>query len=784
VSGKVSDPSGASVAGASIWLHARDGSAKRATITNEDGNFSFDSVPGGDYLLEVETRDFAQAALGPFTISPGTPRQVDVQLELARVRDQVTVTTSGTPLRIDEISKALDTVDLRQMERRGEYSIPEALRNIPGLRVQQQQGPGSLTTIQIRGLRTTDTAFLVDGFRLRDAADTQGSANPFLQDLLIVDTERVEILRGSGSSLYGTHALAGVVNIVTNSGGGESHGELKAEGGGLGFLRGLARFGGGAARNRLLYSGGFSHLNVVDGVDGNDAYRNSSAQGSLSYRSTPSTSLGGRIFTSGAFLQPNDSPSVPAVLTPNLPSSGPIRGVALPREQQRLAEAGKPFAAGTATFMPDADDPDYQRSSSFFAGLLTFSQQLSPSASYRLAYQGVKTRRDFFDGPGGISFEPEFNNASRFDGRIDVLEARTEVTAGSHLFSLGYEFERESYDSPSSDDNPDTSQSVDTRAGIRQRSHSLFAQDQMRLLQGKLQLSLSGRLQTFDLSNPEFTGGPSPYAGAPFEKPPAAYTGDVAVSYFASKTGTKWRAHLGNAYRSAALFERFGSSFFFGSFSAFGDPRLRPERSVGLDTGIDQYLFRDRLRLSATYFYTYLQETIFFDFSGVIEPSTDPFGRFGGYRNIRGGLARGAELSVTASPARSLDLTAAYTYTNSDQRISPGVLGGFSPAYGISNHMFSLTALQRIGRRVDLAFDLFAASQYDTPFFLASGSSRVFRIGGPVKADVVGSYTIPVSDSKSVKLYGKIENVFDRAYFEDGFRSPGVWGAAGLTFHF
>jgi outer membrane receptor protein involved in Fe transport len=158
------------------------------------------------------------------------------------------------------------------MERRGEYSIPEALRNIAGLRVQQQQGPGSLTTIQIRGLRSTDTSVLVDGFRLRDASDTQGSANPFLQDLLIVDTDRVEVLRGSGSSLYGTHALGGVVNIVTDAGGGKPHGELSAEGGGLGFLRGLARFGGGAAQNRLLYSGGFSHLNVVNGVDDEGAF--------------------------------------------------------------------------------------------------------------------------------------------------------------------------------------------------------------------------------------------------------------------------------------------------------------------------------------------------------------------------------------------------------------------------------------------------------------------------------------------------------------------------------
>ncbi len=58
----------------------------------------------------------------------------------------------------------------------------------------------------------------------------------------------------------------------------------------------------------------------------------------------------------------------------------------------------------------------------------------------------------------------------------------------------------------------------------------------------------------------------------------------------------------------------------------------KPDRSIAFDAGIDQTLYRNRLRVSATYFYTELQQVIIFDFSGLIDPATDPFGRFGGYR--------------------------------------------------------------------------------------------------------------------------------------------------------
>jgi iron complex outermembrane receptor protein len=249
-------------------------------------------------------------------------------------------------------------------------------------------------------------------------------------------------------------------------------------------------------------------------------------------------------------------------------------------------------------------------------------------------------------------------------------------------------------------------------------------------------------------------------------------------------SGTKLRAHAGNGYRAPSLFERFGTFFssFFG-YSVFGDPRLRPDRSFAVDAGIDQTLFRNRLRASATYFYTRLQEVIIFDFSGAIDPVTDPFGRFGGYRNTNGGIARGAELSMTASPIRSLNISAGYTYTKSLQR-TPQVPGTLRSLV-IPDHQFSVVASQTIGRRLLLNFDFVASSDYIGAILDPSTfNNRGYRFPGYARADVGGSYTLPLDENRSLRFFAYVDNLFDREYFESGFRTSGRIGRAGATFSF
>ncbi len=737
LTGVITDATGAAVPNVRLTLTERATGVQRSTLSDNSGKYSYHHLADAEYLLEASAEGFGAAEPAPLIVTG--PLQRDIRLEPARLVSQVQVTATSTAQTVDEQSKALDIVDMAQIERRAEFSVAEALRTVPGLRVVQVGGPGSLVSVLTRGMRPTDTSFLVDGFRLRDAASPQGDASAFISDLLVSNVDRLEVLRGSGSSLYGTHATGGVVNMITDQGGGRLRGDLSTEGGGLGMFRGTARMSGGALQDRLRFSGGATHLNVPRGVDGDDRARNSTAHGFVQYQMGPKTFLSGRLLVADTFTGLNDSP----YLAPN----------------------GRDF-------VPAPNDPDSRRTAFSSTVLATLRHIFTPTASAQVSYSGVTTQRDNRDGPAGVRFEPQFNNSVKYDGRIDTLQARTDLSLGRyHQVTAGYEYEEESFDNLSVDP------ATNARLRIDQGSHAGFAQIQGRYFGGRLQLMGSARVQHFDLRRPEFSAG-ALYQNSALTTPPAARTGDASAAYMIASTGTKLRAHVGNGYRAPALYERFGASFYGGSFSGYGDPRLHPERLLAIDFGFDQYLASNKVRVSSTYFYTQVQEAIIFDFSGGISPASDPFGRFGGYRNTRGGLARGLEVTVEAAPVRSLSLQGSYTFTKSLDRVSQyGTSELRSPR--IAEHMFTATASQRIGRRFDVTFDMFAASSYLFPLYPAA-----YRFDGPVRGDVVAGWTKPLGERQSVRVFTRVENVFNRTFYEEGFPTPKAWAVAGVKWLF
>jgi vitamin B12 transporter len=757
VSGRVSDPSGAVLAGAQVVLFQNSGAQAAMVRSDESGSYRLTNLLPGNYWLTARLAGFADSKAELIELRSAAVQR-DLQLALNAVETQLTVTETGTLVPIDELSKSSDRISAAQLRERGEFSVTEALRQTPGVRVQQLGGPGSLTRVHMRGGRAFDTSILIDGFRFRDVSAPQGDATGFLGDLLVMNSERIEVLRGSGSSLYGTNAIGGVANLVTDQGGGPLHGELSLEGGGLGFFRGVTRVAGGLRENRFLYSAAVTHLNVVRGLDGDDRVRNSGLQGSAQYRLAPKTTLGGRVFATGSYAGLNVNPAATPSIT--VPSNGVVA------------------ATPEVSFLPQLNDPDSSRQSDFFAGLVTLTHQLMPGTSLRGHYHGFTTNRDNRNGPVGPSFQPVFANNNLFESRIDTGGARGDVSLGGrNLLSVGYEYERELFDNLATDDNPSVLARIRARTRVAQASHAVFAQQQTRLLKDRLQLSLSGRIQRFDLKRPGFEGGAPSYGGIALTPPPNAYTGDVALSYFVAGTGTKLRSHFGNAYRAPSLYERFGTSFFGGSFSPYGDPRLAPERSISVDAGFDQYLAGSKVRVSGTWFYTRLQQVIGFDFSGVINSATDPYGRFGGYRNTGGGLSRGLEFAVEANPRRGTRLSASYTYTNADERYS-SLLGGSLRTIRVSDHMTTFTATHSLTRRLDVTFDLFAASDYLYPFF--AGGSRAFSFNGPVKADVSATYTVPLADTRKLQFYTRVDNMLNRTYYEDGFQNPKAWAIGGM----
>ncbi|HET9130962.1 MAG TPA: TonB-dependent receptor plug domain-containing protein, partial [Terriglobia bacterium] len=271
ITGRVLDPQGSVVANAHVRLFDRNGGDLRSTVSSKDGTYGFQGIPAGTYLLEA---DGSTGTLrGSQEVAVHGDEKLDLKLAISGARTDVLVTASGTSLAGDEISKALDVVDSDDIALRDELSISEAVRSVPGLRVQTLEGPGSLTTIQTRGMRAQDTSVLIDGMRFRDAASISGDATSFLGDMNIIDTERIEVLRGSGSSLYGSNALGGVINITSRPGGGPTHGSFLTEGGGLGMIRSVFRIGGGIGMDRFTYSAGVSHLNVTKGPRDGLPYR-------------------------------------------------------------------------------------------------------------------------------------------------------------------------------------------------------------------------------------------------------------------------------------------------------------------------------------------------------------------------------------------------------------------------------------------------------------------------------------------------------------------------------
>jgi iron complex outermembrane receptor protein len=758
VTGSVKDPQGRAVPGATIALFSRTGNAAFQTSTDTAGSFRFESVATGEYLLRAEALGFATFVSEVLRITG--PVTEDVSLGLAGIHEEVVVTAAGTPQGPAEVARTVTTIDAVEARQRDVSSLIGALELAPGVRVEQLGGPGQLATIDIRGMRDQDTAVLVDGLRLRDAASLHGDASGMIQDVLYAGATQFEVMNGAGSSLYGTNAIGGVVNIMTDEGGGRTRGNVLAEGGSLGSMRGRAQLAGGLANDRLQYSAGLAYVDVTRGIDGDDPFRDSSGQGRLSYRFSPRAVLSARFFGADSFSKLNTSP----YQIGTLPASGIVTAI--------------PFG----TFLPGPNDPDSTRAGRFLNGALVFDGQPSEELHYTLSLQVLSDSRRYGNGPAGVGFQPGGNQRSVYDGRVQTFNGQFHYRPSTwQLITGGYEFERENY---SFDFTDQTDPGGASATNVAQKSNAVFIQDQARFFAGRLIVTGGFRAQYFSLEQPVFSpAAGAPYTGTPLASPPAAYTGDGAAAYFIRHSGTKLRVHAGRGYRAPSLYERFGAGWdsFYG-YSTYGDPSLKPEHSLAFDGGIDQTFLNGRARASASYFYTRLQQTVaFFNQLSV----NDPYGRFFGYLNAQGGLSRGVELSAKISPVRGIDISAAYTFVNAVQRTP--VVGDVLRTFVIPRNQFSAAASWRLGSRTVFTFDTLDASNYldpVSPDFVHSFNTRVYRFDGPHKFNAGASYRLPLGEFRAMRFFARAENLAGQVYFENGFRTPARTANAGLQYEF
>ncbi len=718
------------------------------TTTDESGNYTFEGVSDGNYLLVYgDKRASLTVKNGEVTISP-----------LA----EVVVVATGTTLPVSEVSKTVSVIHSRELRDRNEISLADALKTVPGFQVQQLGGFGRTATIKSRGLRNQDTAILIDGIRFRDPSAITGDASPFLSDFGLTNVDRVEVLRGSGSSIYGTNAIGGVVDFQTATPKSGLNGFLHSEYGGLGLKRVSGNIGDGTSNGKFGFLMGVSRTVFNEGIDGEDDAHNTNFQGRIDYNPFSKTSISGRLFMSDAFVRLNSSPDTLGIL---------------PGITQNIE------AKNGVNFSSDANDPDNYQYSKFFSGQIALTQILRPNLVFRASYQGLKTSRENENGGLGSGFQPfGGTETSVFDGQIHTLSSKFDWTTSNNLLTFGYEFEQEKYG------NEGITQSATGNffTNVNQSSNTFFVQDLLGFFEDRLQFAGGFRVQFFALDSPRFSVDNAPYNNLSLESPPTSYTFDGSASYYFRSSGTKIRVHAGNGYRVPSLYERFGTfySSFSQDFTAIGDPKLQPEKSMAFDGGIDQSIANNKVTLSATYFYTKLIDTIGYANSApAVGSTTRPFG---GYFNTKGGIARGAEFSGDAKFSNATSIFASYTYTNSDQRSSQVAGSGILRTLGIADHQFTLVATQRIGERLSLNFDLLVTSSYLAPIFSNSiFSSRIYRFDGHRKGDLTARYEHPAFDEKvRFVVFGTLENIFDNEYFENGFRTAGRKGRIGLGVRF
>jgi len=193
--------------------------------------------------------------------------------------EEIVVTATRTERAVDTLGSAVTVLGEQQVERSGARLVMELLEQVPGLYAYQAGGPGGATNLRIRGADSDHTLVLIDGVRVNDVGSAQGDFD--FSSLLTTGIERIEVVRGPQSAVWGSDAIGGVINIITKRGEAGLQGAVEAEAGSYntrrlgGSLRGGGDAGSFALSANALTTDGFSRVAERLGAtedDGSDSW--------------------------------------------------------------------------------------------------------------------------------------------------------------------------------------------------------------------------------------------------------------------------------------------------------------------------------------------------------------------------------------------------------------------------------------------------------------------------------------------------------------------------------
>lgn len=617
---------------------------------------------------------------------------------------EITVTADRIEEPVGESGASVTIIHAAEIEKLGTKGIADVLRGVAGLDVAESGGVGSTTEVRLRGSDPGQTLVLIDGVRIGNPSSTDGSVD--FGNLSATDVDRIEVLRGPQSALYGSDAMGGVINIITRKGGKTPHRSVTVEAGSYGTISTKATMSGGD--DRWTYSLGVNALHA----DGFPRY-------------------GYRIDRPLSELLPYTASPLPS-----LPSDDPTnKGGASGRFSYRVSDdvtidAGFSLFGNAIRFdnsyasLPADVFSHYNVSQTLIADgfVRATADTFGGLLRNQLTVFSNVTNENIWETEGCYNAEyAAFNCRSGYQGVRTGAEYQGDLKLGAFGgLTFGARTETETARTSESPD-PDDGSFTPIRA--QQTTNSVFAEHRL-ALGDRLDVTLGGRVDAIE-------------EGQTFE------TWRATAAYRIDETGTKLRASAGTGDKAATLYQRF---------SLYGDPDLAPEQSFGFDAGVDQKLFNGRLTASATYFDTRYRNLI--DFADVASCTAAQINAGGGcYYNVGNAETKGVELSADATLVPDVwRARASYTYldardldTDTQLLRRPRNKGSLSLVYDGIAKLELESRLTLVGSELDY-----------------SPTLSTVTLAPYAKLDLLANYKF----NDNFTMFGRIENVTDARYEE------------------
>jgi outer membrane cobalamin receptor len=539
--GTALDPSGKAVPGARVSL-LRSLVAIAECQTDARGAYKFEGLQEGAYQITAVSRGLSSPSV-ELNLKQEESKKQDVKLEVNALNSQVVVSASLGGALIPQVGSSVSLVSLQEIEDRGAQNALEVVRGLPGLEVSQSGRRGGVTGVYIRGGESKYNAVMLDGIPLNEFGGGFDFASMPADGI-----ERVEVTRGPQSALYGSNAVAGVVNLISRRGEGSPSFTALAEGGSYNTRR-FATGGSGLSKG-FSWSYNLSRTNS-DGVVANDNYRNQSAFVSLGYKQNR------RQFDFHFFGNANDAGATgPYGSDPN--GNFASIGLVKPEDKVNKESRGKQNLFG------------YQLA--YVERLSTRLRQVTTisSATNYLFYHTYDM------------FWMSRSNYTSDNLRV-VANTRSEISlSDNNTLSAGFEFNHEETEQGY------TSNYGNDKYWIPRNSYAYFVEDRWDLSK---RLFVTAGVRVDNLHTDAVKTMPSSSV--------TKINPRISLAYI---TPSRIRIHgsFGTGIRPPDGFQ----------LSTSDNANLKPEKSVSFDSGVEQSFFGSRAVVDVTYFYNHFDDLI------------------------------------------------------------------------------------------------------------------------------------------------------------------------------